>query len=121
MLEPEHDPSALPIGSLFHGRYEILRRIKAGGMGAVYEVRDTRTRRRRALKVMLPGGFANPSLRARFRLEATVAAEIDSEHVVETSDAGIDPDTGIPFIVMELLQGEDLGVTLRKRGRLQPP
>lgn len=112
------DVSVLGPGTLFHGAYEIVRCIKSGGMGAVYEVLQTTTQRRRALKVMLPGLVADPEMRARFKLEATVAANIDSEHIVETLDAGVDEATGMPFIVMELLKGEELGKMVRERGRL---
>lgn len=115
----DQNPAALPAGGIFHGRYEVVRCIKAGGMGAVYEVIHLETRRRRALKVMLPSVVADPGLRARFRLEATVAAEVESEHIVETFDAGVDEATGAPFLVMELLRGEDLSALLERRGVLQ--
>src|SRR5262245_40964240 len=69
-------------GAIFADRYEVARCIKAGGMGAVYEVIHLETRRRRALKVMLPSVISDPDLRARFKLEATVTAEVDSEHIV---------------------------------------
>jgi serine/threonine-protein kinase len=105
-------------GSTFHGRYQIVRCIKAGGMGAVYEALHLETLRRRALKVMLPSMVASAEMRERFKLEATVAAEIDSDHIVETFDAGIDLETGVPFLVMELLRGEDLSTVLERRGRL---
>jgi serine/threonine-protein kinase len=109
---------ALPEGSTFQGRYTIGRRIKAGGMGAVYEVVHLETRRRRALKVMLPSLVRDSDMRARFKLEATVTADVESQHIVETFDAGVDAETGAPFLVMELLKGEDLAEVLKKRGRL---
>jgi serine/threonine-protein kinase len=109
---------ALEEGSTFLGRYKIARRIKAGGMGAVYEVVHLETRRRRALKVMLPSLVRDPDMRARFELEATVTADVESQHIVETFDAGVDAETGAPFLVMELLKGEDLADVLKKRGRL---
>src|SRR5690242_16647791 len=96
-LSPKKDVTILPVGEVFHGRYRVVRCIKAGGMGAVYEVVHQQTRRRCALKVMLPSLVKDPSLRARFQLEATVAAEIDSEHIVEVFDAGIDGETEMPF------------------------
>jgi eukaryotic-like serine/threonine-protein kinase len=114
------NPAALPEGGIFQGRYQIVRCIKAGGMGAVYEVIHLETRRRRALKVMLPSMVASPEMRARFKLEATVAADIESEHIVETFDAGVDPETGAPFLVMELLRGQDLQRVLKRRRRLPP-
>jgi serine/threonine-protein kinase len=102
----------------FHGRYEIERCLKSGGMGAVYEVTDRGTRRRRALKTMLPALVADPDMRARFHLEATVAADIESEHIVEVFDAGVDEATGLPFLVMELLKGRTLGDALQRRGQI---
>ncbi|APR85967.1 Putative serine/threonine-protein kinase pknH [Minicystis rosea] len=110
--------STLTPGQVFHRRYEIVRCIRAGGMGAIYEVVHLETRRRRALKVMLPDIVGSGDMLDRFRLEATIAANIESEHIVETFDAGVDEDTGAPFLVMELLRGEDLRTTLRQRGTL---
>ncbi len=107
-------------GASFKGRYALLRCIQAGGMGAIYEVRDTVTRRRRALKTMLPNVVEDPDLRARFAEEATVTADIESTHIVEVFDAGVDDETGLPFIVMELLDGKDLGATLEQQGPLAP-
>jgi serine/threonine protein kinase len=111
-------PGELRVGATFNGRYRVLRRIRAGGMGAIYEVLHRETRRRRALKVMLPGLVSDPELRARFEREATIAAGIRSEHIVETIDAGVDAATGMPFLVMELLVGLDLMQLLEERGRL---
>src|SRR5262245_50266403 len=94
-------------GGLFAGRYEVIRCVKTGGMGAVYEVADVKTQRRRALKVMLPEIVRDRDKRERFEREATIAARIDSEHIVETFDAGIDDATKTPFLVMELLRGQE--------------
>ena len=110
----------LPQASLFAGRYRIVRRIAAGGMGAVFEVVHTETQRRRALKVMLPELCDNRQLRERFQLEARVTANVDSEHIVDVFDAGIDDSTGMPFLVMELLNGQDLGKVLELEGALAP-
>jgi serine/threonine-protein kinase len=107
-------------GKIFHAGYRVVRCIKAGGMGAVYEVVHIETRRRRALKVMLPSLVSDPDARARFTLEATITADVESEHLVEIFDAGIDAETGAPFLVMELLKGEDLGDVLKRRGRIPP-
>jgi serine/threonine-protein kinase len=114
MVDPTS--SALPAGTVFNGRYEIGRCLKAGGMGAVYEAVHLQTRKRRALKVMLPQIVGSPELRSRFELEARVTADIESEHIVETFDAGVDDATGAPFLVMELLRGEDLESVIARRG-----
>jgi len=123
-VESKRDPTteiaALTPGTVFHGTYEVIRCIKAGGMGAVYEVLQQSTRRHRALKVMLPSLVTDPEMRARFELEARIAAGIESEHIVETMDAGIDEATSMPFIVMELLKGDELGRLLKERRRLSP-
>ncbi len=111
-------PGLLQPNTRFRDRYQVLRVIKAGGMGAVYEVMDDVTATRRALKVMLPSLLDSEELRARFALEARITGIIESDHIVRTSDAGIDDETGTPFIVMELLRGEELGGLLKKRGSL---
>ena len=113
-------PGGLTPGSVFHERYRIIRCIKAGAMGAVYEVVDDRIDSPRALKVMLPSLLADADMRARFALEARVTGNIASDHIVRVSDAAIDEQTGTPFLVMELLQGEDLGSLSKKRGPLPP-
>ncbi|HEY4117276.1 MAG TPA: serine/threonine-protein kinase, partial [Byssovorax sp.] len=110
----------LTTGAVFHRRYEVCGRMSAGGMGAVYEVLDRQTRRRRALKVMLPSLVQSAEFRERFALEATVTAEIDSDHLVEIVDAGVDEESGAPFIAMELLKGEDLGRVVASSGALAP-
>jgi serine/threonine protein kinase len=105
-------------GSYLASRFEVVRLLSEGGMGAVYEVIHRETRRRRALKVMLPGLVGDSALRARFELEARIAADVESDHIVEIFDAGVDPITDTPFLVMELLKGEDLGALLARRGRV---
>ena len=113
------DPSlVLAKDSLFADRYRVVRCLSSGGMGAVYEALDQQTRRKRALKVMLPALVSDAGLRERFALEATVTADIESDHLVETFDAGVDRASGAPFIVMELLRGEDLAAHLERRARI---
>ncbi|KYF78090.1 hypothetical protein BE11_33915 [Sorangium cellulosum] len=89
-------------------------------MGAIYEVADDKTRSRRALKVMLPDLVEHPDLRSRFELEAQITGDIESDHLVRVSDAGIDEATGTPFLVMDLLRGEELGTLVRKQKALPP-
>ncbi|MFO0619571.1 MAG: serine/threonine-protein kinase [Polyangiaceae bacterium] len=111
---------SLSPNSTFAARYQVVRCIAAGGMGAVYEVVHVETERRRALKVMHAHFVGSAELRERFKREAKVAAQIDSEFVVDVFDAGIDEATSMPFLVMELLKGEELGKRLAAVGRFAP-
>ncbi len=110
--------AALQPDALFAGRYRVVSAIKAGGMGAVYEVLDEATNARRALKVMLPSLIEDEDMRARFALEARITGDVESDHIARVLHAGVDDATGMPFIVMELLRGRDLGAELKARGSL---
>lgn len=114
------DSSNIADGSIFAGRYQVVRCIARGGMGAIYEVIHLETQRRRALKVILPEVLQSAELRERFRQEARVAAQVDSEHIVDVFDAGVDESRKMPFLVMELLKGEELGVRLERMGKFEP-
>jgi serine/threonine-protein kinase len=110
--------AALQEGAIFAERYRVVRCIASGGMGAVYEVIHLETERRRALKVMLPHVLQSEDMRERFKREAKVAAHVESEHIVDVFDAGIDDATQMPFLVMELLRGEELAKRIKRMGRL---
>jgi serine/threonine protein kinase len=69
---------------------------------------------------MLPSIIEDPDLRGRFEREARITGNIDSEHIVHVSDAGIDEVTRTPFLVMDLLRGEDLGDIVNRRKALPP-
>lgn len=113
-------PITLTPGTIFATRYRVERWIATGGMGAVYEVTHLETDRRRALKVMHPHLIQSDDMRDRFRREAKVAAQIQSAFIVDVFDAGIDESTKMPFLVMELLQGEELSQCLARVGRFGP-
>ena len=110
-------PAQLVVDSVFAEDYRIVRPLSSGGMGSVYVAQQISTEKLRALKIMNPGIVANPEFRKRFALEARVGSRIRSEHVVEVIAAGVDAATQTPFIVMELLEGEDLEAALTKRER----
>src|SRR5258708_9645979 len=105
-------------GDSFAGRYKVIRLIRAGGMGAVYEVEDTSTRRRRALKLMHPSLVQSADSRMRFQREVFIGAELETEHIVEVLDAGLDQASQTPYLAMELLKGEELGDRLERVGRM---
>ena len=111
---------SLAEGTLFAGRYRIVRRMAAGGMGAVYEAVHVETDRRRALKVMHAHLFQSEEMRERFKREARIAAHVESEFIVDVSDAGVDEATQMPFLVMELLRGEELSRRLKRLKRFPP-
>jgi serine/threonine-protein kinase len=90
-----------------------------GGMGAVYEVEQLSTGRKRALKTMHAALASNANSRERFTQEARIGSAIDSDHVVEVLAAGVDDSTGVPWLVMEMLDGETLGDRI-ERGPLSP-
>jgi tRNA A-37 threonylcarbamoyl transferase component Bud32 len=107
-------------GSLFAHDYRIVRPLSAGGMGALYVAEQISTHQLRALKLMHGQLLTDESSRRRFEQEARIAASIPSEHVVEVHATGIDPQSGLPFMAMELLEGEDLAAMVHRRGALAP-
>lgn len=116
--EPSHGESRMS-GSLIGGRYILERRIAGGGMGNIWVALDKQLQRRVALKLMAPGRLASLSARFLFEQEAKAVAQLQNPHVVQIHDYGVDGDT--PYIVMELLQGEDLEACLERQGRLAAP
>ncbi len=107
-------------GAVFAGDYTIVRPLARGGMGAVYVAEQLSTAKSRALKLMLPELASDADARRRFQLEARVGSKIESEHVVEIQSAGVDEATKAPYLVMELLAGEDLEARIERDGPLGP-
>ena len=99
-------------------KYEIVRPIGRGGMGMVYEALNTAIGKRVAIKFIDAEMARNKDAVARFQREAQAASAVESAHIVEIFDSGI-TDEGLPFIVMELLRGEDLGHRIKRCGRLE--
>ncbi len=108
--------SELEVGSLFAKDFRIVRPLREGGMGTVYVVQQISTGKERALKVMAPALASDPATRERFVLEARAGSRIESDHIVEVVTAGIDEGTGAPFLVMELLRGEELADAAARLG-----
>jgi eukaryotic-like serine/threonine-protein kinase len=100
------------------GRYRLLSRIATGGMGAVWEAEDTVLRRRVAVKVLSDALGNDENFVERFRREAQSAAGLSHPHVAGVFDYGEDGD--IPFIVMELIEGENLAERMARSRRLSP-
>jgi serine/threonine protein kinase len=110
-------PSSLAPGSVIGEKYELLRVLGRGGMGAVLEARHLAIGERVAVKVMLPSSHAAADGPARFLREARATFGIANEHVARVLDAGTTSD-GHPYLVMELLEGSDLARVLAQRGPL---
>jgi serine/threonine-protein kinase len=91
-------------------RYRLVRRIGEGGMGAVWEATELEGGARVAIKVLPKEVALDATVRARFEREGEVASRIKHPHVIEIKDYGTWE--GTPFMVMELLDGEDLGTLL---------
>jgi len=98
---------------LIAGRYELSARISKGGMGAVWRARDRRLRRDVAVKLLHAWIAEDAELRRRFAREARVLAPLEHEHIVRLYDYGEDGET--PFLVMELIEGANLGEVARNR------
>jgi serine/threonine-protein kinase len=109
-----------PVSSLvLGGRYELGPSIGSGGMAEVYRGVDVRLGRDVAVKVLRADLARNPSFQTRFRREAQAAASLNAPTIVSVFDTGED-DTGVPYIVMELLHGRTLRDVLLSEGRLLP-
>lgn len=103
------------IGMLLAERYRITRLAGEGGMGRVYLGLHEGIGRRVAIKVLLPEMTDHPGLVERFEQEARAATACGSEHIIDVFDMGrLDDNT--PYMVMEFLEGEDLGELLERDG-----
>ena len=109
----------LPPSRLVGGKYRLGRLLGEGGMGAVYEAEHTGLGTIVAVKLLNESFATDHNALSRFRREARAAAAVRHENVVSVFDTGAD-DRGIPFIVMEMLEGESLSTYLRREGALRP-
>ena len=110
----EEDPTLT--GSTVAGTYVVLGRIGQGAMGRVYEVEHARTHRRLAIKVLASDKAADPELQRRFLGEAQAISRLLCHNTVQVFDHGVSE--GLPYIVMERLEGETLGSVLDRTRRL---
>jgi serine/threonine-protein kinase len=103
-------------GQMF-GRYQIVRVLGEGGMGIVYEAIHPALKKRFAVKTLLPSVAELPTVHARFLREGEATARIDHPHIVDIMDVG--EENGMPFLVMEFLEGQTLAHLLAAKGRLE--
>lgn len=105
------------IGRTLGRTYQVERLLGGGGMGAVYAARHVRTGGLFALKILHRETAADADIYKRFQDEARTVSALRHPHIVQVTDFDKDED-GTPFIVMELLEGEDLYARLCRVGRL---
>src|SRR4029079_11310227 len=92
--------------------------IGVGGMATVHRAIDTRTDRSVAIKLLRREVIADTDIAMRFRREALAETVLRHPNIVACLETGTDD--GQPFLVMELIEGEDLAARLRRVGRLSP-
>ncbi len=107
------------IGDVLSQKYELLRLLGQGGMGAVYEARHTLIGKRLAVKFLHPQFAENSELVARFSREAQAAAAIGHRSIIDITDIGMAED-GSVYLVMEFLEGQDFGSTIQKNCGILP-
>src|SRR3954454_8731162 len=100
------------------GRYRLVELLGQGGMATIFRARDGQLERDVAVKVLRPEYGADPDFVARFRHEAQSVASLNHPGIVAVYDYGTDP--AGPYIVMELVDGEDLASIIRRSGPLPP-
>ena len=106
------------LGKVLGGRYEVLRLLGTGGMGAVYEAQQRDLNRRVAIKVLHETKH-EPGDLARFRQEAQAAAGLGHPNIIQIIDFEMNPGEP-PFLVMELLRGRSLAALVKQEQRLAP-
>jgi serine/threonine protein kinase len=104
------------VGTLLSERYRLDAEIGAGGMSTVYRAFDTVLERPVAIKLMHREIARDSDQLERFRREARAVAQLNHAHVVQVIDAG--EDDGMPYIVLEYVEGETLKQRIRAQGRL---
>ncbi len=109
-------PDMPDAGRVVGGRYRLEALLGRGGMATVWRARDASLDRPVAVKLLRPEILADPDLALRFRREAHAATVLRHPNVVACLDTGRDGDQ--PYLVMELVEGEDLASRLRRDGAL---
>jgi serine/threonine-protein kinase len=116
MSEQSASQSLPKPGDLIAGKYRIEKIIGQGGMGAVFSAQHEILLQKVAVKVLLGEVAQSQEAVQRFLNEGRNAARIQGEHVCRVSDCGVEG--GMPFMVLEFMDGQDLAQVLETRGRL---
>src|SRR5687767_6431742 len=95
------------------GQYQVLRELGRGGMARVFEAEHVQLKKRVAVKVLHSLFQGEEASETRFLREGRAAARVRHDHVVEVFDVGLE--AGVPFLVMEFLDGQTLAQLLNAR------
>ena len=123
--EAVKDPGAVlrmgpvAVGDVINGRYLVERELGIGGVGIVYAARNIELDEQVALKFLRNEAMTDTGIVARFAREAKAAVSMKSEYVATVYDVGMLPN-GVPFFVMEYLEGKNFTAVLEERGSLAP-
>lgn len=106
------------IGRLINGRYRLIAPLGEGGMATIWRAVDEQLDREVAVKLLREQFGSDAGFAARFRQEARAAGSLSHPNIVPVYDYGTDAD-GAQFIVMQLVEGDNLAALLRERGHLE--
>ena len=109
--------TAAAVGDVVSGKYLIEGSLGEGGVGRVMMARNIELDERVALKFLKPEMLSQPEIVGRFMREAKAACSIKSEYVASVYDVG-QTEGGAPYLVMDYLDGKDLGAVIHERGPL---
>src|SRR5205085_10490484 len=112
-----HPMPGVSAGDLVAEKYRVERMLGSGGMGYVVAARHLSLGQLVAIKFLTKSAVEDPEASARFKREARAASRLKNEHVAKVYDVG-GHDSDEPFIVMEYLDGSDLGAIAKQRGVL---
>jgi serine/threonine protein kinase len=110
------NPTTLVEGQILAGKYRLERPLGSGGMGCVWVASHLLLDMPVAIKFIDPAFAGLPEIHRRFEREAKAVARLRSAHVVKILDRGAPGE--VPYLVMELLEGEDLGARLKREPRM---
>ncbi len=108
------------LGRVVGGTYQVEAALGHGGMGVVYRARNVRSGEHVALKMLLPGTYESPEALRRLEREAWVARTLNHPGIVQIRECAT-TEEGLPFLVMDLLEGESLQARLERVGALPWP
>lgn len=108
------------VGTILENKYEILEKIGAGGMGAVYKARHQLMHRQVAIKMVLAQLSANSMTLKRFTQEARATSQLNHPNILTVFDFGISP-SNQPYLVMDFLEGVNFGRVLEETRQIPIP